>query len=696
MATQGKNKEITYNNDWASLLLQMLLKGNGSNVTTTEGGGLTPEAIAALQAAIAGMGGVTMPAGVKSPGVPGVSPTITPEQLAAIFSQGAEQVPNLTAAYANAAGARSSNNSGLQLALDSLNEELVRQSALAGQAQQRLSTEAATANANSHLQAGQINAQMAAAFGQINAQIMAERLRAQTALAQAQKEPVVQYTRDTGGTDPTKLILGGVLLNQADKRGWFDKLWGTKDGKDDSTAKALDSAFDLSQPTTTDLAMPSMDYSLGTNIGMNPLNATFGNWQMPSMEFSMPDYSMPSYDFGLPSYDFEMPEFPSFDYGDYDFGDGYEWYDDGGDTGNWWDEVTNWMEFADGGQPMRTRNRANLGAMPPIRLQGVANRTDVPADYRGLVAPIRLSGGENRSAAEAYGTQLAEHRAMLEEINRQQQARRAEFEARRQAAIDERRQREQESYDTADGGNDSTEAPTNMSFNPAVASATKGILGAGALVSSLVGGPALAGVAALANADSNEDAATASGIGGIKLANPVLGMIASAINSARQRREAERMRAEAELAKAQHQADVAAAGDGPGGYSGGPGEDAATADAMAASGWTREYGWGSERGGGNFSDRGPGGSSGESGAAEGGASARGPGDGMGNDLKDGGSPARGGLISGPGTGTSDSIPMPMAKVSNGEYIVSADVVNRLGVGFFDNLQKAFHSGGAPK
>lgn len=50
--------------------------------------------------------------------------------------------------------------------------------------------------------------------------------------------------------------------------------------------------------------------------------------------------------------------------------------------------------------------------------------------------------------------------------------------------------------------------------------------------------------------------------------------------------------------------------------------------------------------------------------------------------------ADGGHIQGPGTGTSDSIP---AKLSKGEYVVSADVVNHLGADFFDKLQELYHT-----
>jgi hypothetical protein len=60
-----------------------------------------------------------------------------------------------------------------------------------------------------------------------------------------------------------------------------------------------------------------------------------------------------------------------------------------------------------------------------------------------------------------------------------------------------------------------------------------------------------------------------------------------------------------------------------------------------------------------------------------------------------GSYANGGQIKGPGTGVSDSIPAQSAsgpiKVANGEYIVPADVVNKLGVGYFDSLLDKFHT-----
>ena len=56
--------------------------------------------------------------------------------------------------------------------------------------------------------------------------------------------------------------------------------------------------------------------------------------------------------------------------------------------------------------------------------------------------------------------------------------------------------------------------------------------------------------------------------------------------------------------------------------------------------------------------------------------------------------ASGGSISGPGTSKSDSIP---AMLSNGEYVINADAVNKFGTRFFDRLNfgmvPAFADGG---
>lgn len=52
--------------------------------------------------------------------------------------------------------------------------------------------------------------------------------------------------------------------------------------------------------------------------------------------------------------------------------------------------------------------------------------------------------------------------------------------------------------------------------------------------------------------------------------------------------------------------------------------------------------------------------------------------------------ASGGLITGPGSGTSDSIP---AWLSNGEYVIPAATVKQLGIGFFDSIRTGYAAGG---
>ncbi|MER7445046.1 hypothetical protein [Micromonospora avicenniae] len=54
--------------------------------------------------------------------------------------------------------------------------------------------------------------------------------------------------------------------------------------------------------------------------------------------------------------------------------------------------------------------------------------------------------------------------------------------------------------------------------------------------------------------------------------------------------------------------------------------------------------------------------------------------------------AEGGLIRGPGSATSDSI---ISRVSNGEYILRAGAVRKLGVGFLDRLNQIDRKGGIP-
>ena len=221
-------------------------------------------------------------------------------------------------------------------------------------------------------------------------------------------------------------------------------------------------------------------------------------------------------------------------------------------------------------------------------------------------------------------------------------------------------------------GSDSQESPGfNSNYSPDALGYTQSALKANSFANLAgMGIPGLSQVAGLVNAQSPTDAVNSLLAGAIGLANPLAGIAAKYLLA---------------------QAPRGSVNQGTFGSYADPENDAMTTIPGRTTG-------GSGRGSDSFGDRGPGGSSGESGAAAGGAGPGGPGgyggDGdSGGDFKDGGIP--GGRISGPGTGTSDSIKMPMANVSNGEYIVSADVVNAVGPQFFDMLQAAFHQGGKP-
>lgn len=86
-------------------------------------------------------------------------------------------------------------------------------------------------------------------------------------------------------------------------------------------------------------------------------------------------------------------------------------------------------------------------------------------------------------------------------------------------------------------------------------------------------------------------------------------------------------------------------------------------------------------------------SGGEFGGIDGFAGNTTSGSGYGDGMNGGVNAANGGHISGPGTGTSDSIP---ARLSDGEYVIPADVVEKVGVEFFDMLRNELHTPVAPR
>lgn len=124
----------------------------------------------------------------------------------------------------------------------------------------------------------------------------------------------------------------------------------------------------------------------------------------------------------------------------------------------------------------------------------------------------------------------------------------------------------------------------------------------------------------------------------------------------------------------------------PGASGAAPGELGSNADPASGFFGTDMGGSASQGDDGGLGDTaGSGNSGGDDGAGDGSAAGD-AGDGSGSGSSGEGY-RHGGDVQGKGSGTSDSID---AKLSDGEYVISADVVDKLGVEFFDQLQKEFH------
>lgn len=214
--------------------------------------------------------------------------------------------------------------------------------------------------------------------------------------------------------------------------------------------------------------------------------------------------------------------------------------------------------------------------------------------------------------------------------------------------------------------------------------------GAAAVASQLSGIPGLSGIMGLASSKNSTEAAKSIGLTALGIANPVLAGVFSVISSILEARD--------------RAADVAATESPFGGMST-PGTSVDTQAANAAAGITSSTISGpmSSVPGMNASidplsgiesissesvdaDTDVSSDSIDGGSPDGGGV--GAGDGSGEGPNGNGSYKNGGHIQGPGSGVSDDIP---AMLSDGEYVIPADVVEALGVPFFDSLRAKYHT-----
>lgn len=551
--------QIQYQDPTMQLLGQLL----GSKTSTSTSTQAAPAATAALQQLLAQMQQSSTPEGMAA-------------MMAQLFQAGAQQVPALTQQYANAAGARTTGNSSLQLALGDLNSELAKQAAQLAMTQQTN-----TANV-----AGQL----------------ANATRTQT---QTQKQGV--------GGNPLLLTGAGMLLNQANKRGWIDKAGDAIFGGTGAT----DVASGLSMPEYGSGLLPQMTsdaFSIGQPLAENT----------SYLDFSGITDAVSDFGSGLMDY-------------------GSDLFSGGGSS--LLDDESFDMFFADGGMP--ARGRTDMGARTPATLQGALQVSDAQA----IAAMIQQAQQQQAAATRAAGTQ--------------------------------REGKE---------GQDSQEGPGfNDNYSPDALGYAQSALKANSFANMFGAGiPGLGPIAGLVNAQSPTEAVNNMIATAVGMVNPVAGLAAKyALAQASGGDGYGAGYGDRGPGGSSGEAGAVAGGAtprGPGDYGGGGGRDRNGPDGGYGTGTRDSSGMGNM--GGGFGDHSGGGYGGDSGDSGGDSDSGG-----GGDFKDGGIP--GGRISGPGTGTSDSIKMPLANVSNGEYIVSADVVNAVGPQFFDMLQAAFHKGGKP-
>lgn len=244
-------------------LLMQLLGGGGQETTSMSPGNIGPAMQVFGQAAT----------------------PMNPEMLKALMTMiqqnAASEVPTLTAALANATGARSSANSPLALALDT--------------------------------QRSGANNQALVAIMENNLKQMQQANQAAGTIAGATKGTA--QTKTGGVRDPMQMLLGGFLLNKADKSGMFGK-----------TGKKLSELFGGSKDLAGGLTAGNAAVDFG-----GPVDYSLGGTGGGGMGFSAAPGGFPSFDatalgnYELPNYDFGGADMAgSFNPGSWDFAANYD------------------------------------------------------------------------------------------------------------------------------------------------------------------------------------------------------------------------------------------------------------------------------------------------------------------------------------------------------------------------------------
>lgn len=310
MATQ---KQVPQDQLGQMLLMQLL--GGGNQATTTTNAGNIDPAMQIFQQAATPM-----------------NPQMLQALMTTIQQNAAQNVPVLTQALANATGSRSSSNSPLALALNEQNN--------------------------------QANNQALVAIMENNLKQMQQGNIAASTIAQGTKG--TKQTQEQGVKNPMQLLLGGMVLNNADKKGVFKKVGNKVDewlGGDKNTASTgANPAGGFTYNPGLDFGNFGVtDYSLGGGMSYGGQ----GFQSSPLFDFSAAGFGdFGSVDYGLGSYSDIASTYAGLDpsswnfAADYSLGAGSDLGGLGFDTSGF--DAASWFSFADGGD-------VSQGARPAVQ-----------------------------------------------------------------------------------------------------------------------------------------------------------------------------------------------------------------------------------------------------------------------------------------------------------------------------------------